>query len=76
MLNLFTSFYFLSVNCNPEIFSYISESGLIMMIILYIVWAQNFLCNSEENTKKIESMLAHVCVGKVIFKKLYIKRYY
>lgn len=43
-----------------------------MMVILYFVWAQNFLCNSKENTKKIENMLAHVYVGKVIFIKLYV----
>lgn len=37
------------------------------MIILYIVWAQNFLWNNKENTKKIENLLAHVYVGEVIF---------
>lgn len=67
MLTLFISFYFLSVNCNPEIFRYISESGLSMMIILHIVWVQYFLWNSKQNTR-LENTLAHVCVGKVIFK--------
>lgn len=68
--------YVLSLNCNPDIFNYIWESGVGMMIISYIVWAHEFLWNSKENTKKLENALAHLCVGKVIFKKCYGKGYY
>lgn len=68
--------YTLSLNCNPDIFNYIWESGVGMMIISYIVWAHEFLWNSKENTKKLENALAHLCVGKVIFKKYYGKGYY
>lgn len=78
MLNLFTSSYFLSGNYNPGVFCYISESGLGMIIIAYIVWAQDAFWNRKKinkNTKKLENTLALVCAGKVIFKKLYVKWY-
>lgn len=38
------------------------------MTVVYIVWAQHFLWNSKENTKKLENTWTHVCVGELFSK--------
>lgn len=38
-----------------------------------VLHTQHLLRNSKENTKKLENTLTHVCVGEVIFRKIYVR---